>query len=293
MSDPATSLRRSAFSITATVLLTVAGAALLWLARDVILLGFLAVLIAVVFSFPVNALARVIGRGASVVLVLLLVVGAIAGFAVVAVPVLADEGRQVVETIPDALDRARTLLRREARKTGGAVGTPEKVTKTVQEQAESAGKAALSQVIPVALTTAEVLVTAVLVLVLAAFLVHAPDDYQRALRTLVPREHEASFDAALDPPRPRAPPLGRGDPRLDALDGRLHRDRPRGGGDPRLAAARAAHLLRHLRPVPRRDRERGARPARRALDVVRRSCSSPRGSTSGCTSSRATSCNRW
>ncbi len=176
------------------MLLTAAGAALLWIARDVLLLGFLAVLIAVVFSFPVNALARVIGRGASVVVVLLLVVGSIAGFAVVAVPALADEGRQVVETIPDALERARTLLRREARKTGGAVATPEKVTKTVQEQAESAGKAALSQVIPVALTTAEVLVTAVLVLVLAAFLVHAPEDYQRALRTLVPREHEPTFD---------------------------------------------------------------------------------------------------
>ncbi|MFL5435669.1 MAG: hypothetical protein ACJ784_14275, partial [Myxococcales bacterium] len=54
----------------------VAAIAALWLAREIVLLGFLGVLIAVVFSFPVNWISRLLPRGVAVIIVLLLLIGA-------------------------------------------------------------------------------------------------------------------------------------------------------------------------------------------------------------------------
>src|SRR5256885_16058428 len=53
----------------------VAVIAALWLAREIVLLGFLGVLIAVVFSFPFNLLSRVMPRAVAVILVLLALMG--------------------------------------------------------------------------------------------------------------------------------------------------------------------------------------------------------------------------
>jgi predicted PurR-regulated permease PerM len=55
-----------------------------------------------------------------------------------------------------------------------------------------AGAKAVSAVFDVVLGLTKV----ILVIVLAAFLVHRPDAYRRGLRQLVPREHEDAFDEA-------------------------------------------------------------------------------------------------
>src|SRR5437660_10731775 len=69
----------------------------LWLAREVLLLGFLGVLIAVVFSFPVDWLSRWMPRGVAGLLVLLLLGGLVAGLGALAGPILSRAARQLRE----------------------------------------------------------------------------------------------------------------------------------------------------------------------------------------------------
>jgi predicted PurR-regulated permease PerM len=165
----------------------------LWIVRDVLMLGFLAVLLAVLFSFPVNLLSRVMPRGLSVVLVLLAVIGGLSLFAWLAVPPLVDQGKQFLHTAPQALHKARGwVIRTAAQSPMGP--KPQEVTQKVTQKASNAVEELLSGLVPAALGTAELVFTAVLLLVMGAFLCHDPDSYRRAVRTLVPRTWEPHFD---------------------------------------------------------------------------------------------------
>lgn len=165
----------------------------LWALRDVLLLGFLAVLIAVVFTFPVDWLSRRIPRGLAVVAVLVTVLAGVGAFAWLAVPPLLAQGKQLIQTVPTAVDNAKVWIARTAR--ASRLGAkPQEVTQTVQEHATNAATGLFDQVVPAALGTVELGATAILLLVLAAFLAHAPHAYRDALRTLVPRDLEPHFD---------------------------------------------------------------------------------------------------
>jgi predicted PurR-regulated permease PerM len=106
--------RRRAVQVGLILLACAAGLAALWLAREVVLLGFLGVLIAVVFSFPVGWLSRVLPRGLAVLLVLIALVGATAGLIALAAPVLQREVDQLRESAPRAIERAQGSTRRGA-----------------------------------------------------------------------------------------------------------------------------------------------------------------------------------
>src|SRR5881392_1115030 len=92
----------------------VAVIAALWLAREIVLLGFLGVLIAVVFSFPVNWISRLLPRGVAVIIVLLLLVGAVVGLGLVIAPTLSREFGQLQQRVPKAVESARNYLSRSA-----------------------------------------------------------------------------------------------------------------------------------------------------------------------------------
>lgn len=167
--------------------------AALWQVREVLMLSFLAVLIAVVFSFPVGWLERHTGRGAAVLLTLLLLGGGLGTLAWAATPVLTEQGRALVRNAPEAMRSARGWLEHARRtvdpkqrlSTPAPPGAP---AVPVEKAAELA--------FPAALSLAETVTELVLTLVLAAFLVHQPRVYVRGVRRLVPRRHEATFDEA-------------------------------------------------------------------------------------------------
>jgi predicted PurR-regulated permease PerM len=165
----------------------------LWVIRDVLLLGFLAVLIAVVFTFPVDWLSRRLPRGLSVVLVLVAVLGGIGALGWLAVPPLATQGKHLAQTVPTAMKNARAWVARTAR--ASQLGErPKELTRKVQEHATNVAGDLAKQAIPAALSTVELIATAVLLLVMGAFLAHAPHAYRDALRTLVPPSFEPHFD---------------------------------------------------------------------------------------------------
>jgi predicted PurR-regulated permease PerM len=172
----------------------VAAAAALWLARNVLLLGFLAVLVAIVLSFPVNLLARWMPRGAATLIVLAMLFGGLAGVGVLAAPTLERAAAQLRETVPRvARDARRRIARVQAEATGTSPAPP---AQAAPPQAPEAMAEAGAKAVSAAFDVVVGLTKVILVLVLAAFLVHRPDAYRRGLRRLVPREHEEAFDEA-------------------------------------------------------------------------------------------------
>lgn len=172
----------------------IAAAAALWLAREVVLLGFLAVLVAVVFSFPVAWLSRVVPRGAAVLLVLAILFGALAGVAALAAPTISRQAAQLSETVPRTVRDVRRRLERVQQQAGGppAAARPSPAPAPSSELVGAAGAKAAEAAYGVLV----VLTEGILVLVLAAFLVYRPEVYRRGLRRLVPPAHEATFDEA-------------------------------------------------------------------------------------------------
>jgi predicted PurR-regulated permease PerM len=169
---------------TGLVLLAAAAAlALSWLAREVVLLAFVGVLIGVVFSFPVGWLSRVMPRSLAVVIVLLALIGAATLLVLVAAPQLSEQFSDLSEAAPRAVRDAERWLRERGQ-------TPAKVGERAQQ---ALGKAA-EVAVPALLGLVEGVTAIILVIVLGAFLVHAPDAYRRGLRRLVPKDRQEVFD---------------------------------------------------------------------------------------------------
>ena len=116
--------RRRAVQVGLILLACAAALALVWLAREVVLLGFLGVLIAVVFSFPVGWLSRVVPRGVAVLLVLVALVGAGIGIAALAAPTLQREVDELRERGPQAVKTFQGWLRRVQSSAGGTGISP-------------------------------------------------------------------------------------------------------------------------------------------------------------------------
>jgi len=186
--------RRRAVHVGLILLACAAALALLWLAREVILLGFVGVLIAVVFSFPVRWLSRLVPRGAAVLVVLAVLVGSTAGLVALAAPILQREFEQLKESAPRAIQKAQDWVR-QVQTTAGAGGKEGDKGQAAQKGSEVAAKVG-EKAVPALLAVVSGATAIVLVIVLGAFLVYQPDAYRRGVRLLVPKEHETVFDEA-------------------------------------------------------------------------------------------------
>ncbi len=194
---------RARDAVHAASLLLAAGSAIavFWFARHIVLLGFVAVLIATVFSFPINRLSRVIPRGLAVILVLLALLGLVYAIAAAASPVLSRQADQLQESAPRAISSVTTWLRRfQAQHVGpaaAAAGGVQRSTATAENQVPQA-VAVGAKALPALLGVLGGITEVVLVVVLAAFLVYRPEAYRDGLRRLVPRSREGVFEELWD-----------------------------------------------------------------------------------------------
>jgi predicted PurR-regulated permease PerM len=156
-----------------------------WLARDILLIAFLGVLIGVVFSYPVDLLARFMKRGLATLLVLLVLGGATTGVGFLVAPSITEQVNDLQESAPKAIKSARTWLRQQ-----GDAG--EKLQEGAGKVIDKAGEVA----VPALLGLVSGLTSIVLVIVLGAFVVSDPDLYKKGLRCLVPKASEKLFDEA-------------------------------------------------------------------------------------------------
>jgi predicted PurR-regulated permease PerM len=178
----------------AFLLLAVSGAVAVFVfAYHIVLLGFVALLVATVFSFPVDFLSRAVPRGVAVILVLLALLGLVYVLGSAAAPVLSRQAAQLQESAPRAIRSVETWLGRlqpqHAGKGGppSAPGRPSPPADSQVSQALAVGARALVGVLG---GVTEV----VLMIFLAAFLVYRPKTYREGLKKLVPRSREPAYD---------------------------------------------------------------------------------------------------
>jgi len=164
-------------------------------AQNVVLLGFLAILIAAMFCFPVGWLSRVMPRAAAVVLTVVLTLGMVGGMVAIATPVVVEQGKQLANGLPEATRKAEAWLRRAQRdKTVRQLTNGKDVAGMVKAKVPEAMET-VATLTPMALGhVVELVSTFVLLLVLAAFLVHSPSLYGKGVRSMLPRSFEPSFD---------------------------------------------------------------------------------------------------
>jgi predicted PurR-regulated permease PerM len=184
--------RRRAVQVGLILLACAGGLAALWLAREVVLLGFLGVLIGVVFSFPVRWLSSVMPRGLAVLLVLIALVAATTGLVALAAPVLQREVEQLRERAPRAIEKAQGWVRRVQSATGAGGSDKGEAVQKGPEVAAKVGEKA----VPALFAVVSGVTAVILVIVLGAFLVYQPDVYRKGVRLLIPAKHEGVFDEA-------------------------------------------------------------------------------------------------
>lgn len=164
-------------------------------AQNVLLLGFLAILIAAMFCFPVGWFSHVMPRAAAVVLTVVLTLGIVGGMVAIATPVVVEQGKQLLDGLPDATRKAEAWLRRAQRdRTVRQLTNGKDVAGMVKAKVPEAMET-VATLTPMALGhVVELVSTFVLLLVLAAFLVYSPSLYGRGIRSMLPRSFEPSFD---------------------------------------------------------------------------------------------------
>jgi len=164
-------------------------------AQNIVLLGFLGILLASMFSFPVGWLSRLIPRAAAVLLTVLLAFGVIGGVVAIATPVIVDQGKQLLDGLPDATKKAEAWLRRAQRdKTVRQLTNGKDVAGTLKAKVPEAVETVATLTPMMVGHVVELVSTVVLLVVLAAFLVYRPSLYEQGIRAMLPRSFEADFD---------------------------------------------------------------------------------------------------
>jgi len=199
-------VKKSAVHTGLILIAAIATAALAWIGKDVLLLGFLGLLIGVVFSFPVGWLSKVMPRGLAVLLTLLVFIGLFVLLGWLAADPLSEQVHALREGAPKALKGAKEWLSKLSGEVGGSGGAQASVqgggaqAGGGQEGAKAASPEMAARVSEKALPALMALLggatSIVLVVVIGAFLVYQPEVYRKGFRSLVPREHEAVFDEA-------------------------------------------------------------------------------------------------
>jgi predicted PurR-regulated permease PerM len=161
--------------------------------RDVWEMAFLGVVIAVLWSFPVGLLSRVMPRGVAT-LVSLLAFFALAGtITPLLVAPLIQEARQAEEKLPDALNRAKDWLKHQ-NGSGNSVKPVEKLADGMEKKTQKIEQGIMDGIGPALLKATSFGSSAAFIFVIALFFVFEPNTYRKYIRSAVPPAYEKEYD---------------------------------------------------------------------------------------------------
>jgi len=177
-------------------LLLVALALTLWAARDAVLLGFAAMLLAIAIHGIADGLLRVLPlpRPAALVIAALSLLGSIAAIFWLFGAQLAREVSGIVDRLPEAWERVRETL--EANPLGA--GLVFEIEKAASGNSEGSLQGILANIGGYALPLASGLTTALLVVFIAAFMTTSANSIRRGTLLLLPKGVDERVGDALD-----------------------------------------------------------------------------------------------
>lgn len=161
---------------------------------EVFLLGFFAVVLATLLTYPLDLLARWIPRPAALLLTLLALGVSLGAATTLAAPILVEEAGALAPQLSVALDQLNTAFQHARGGPFAALPAGDAVIAEIQRHLTAELTRLLSGAVPVALSFLGAIGLGIATLALAFFLAYQPDSYRAALRRLVPGEHEPVLD---------------------------------------------------------------------------------------------------
>ena len=201
---------------------------LIWFAHALFLVAFLGILFAIAVSAGVDQLQRLrIPRGAGAGLIVATFLGVLVGFGSWVAPTLRDQGAELRQKLPEAVDRVEQWIERRNSGLLGAIlsgdgapvpappatATPQKATPAPKltvagdsARAVSPLRARLSEqmsgagryLFPFITSTVEVVAGLLLIIFLSIYLAADPDLYRRGALTLLPARRRERGSQVLD-----------------------------------------------------------------------------------------------
>lgn len=169
------------------------------LVRNILLLGFVGVLFAVLLSYPVGLLSKWMPRGIATLISLLAVLACAAGFSAVLAPKIGEQFQAAVKSLPAAANQVSQWFHHFQRTSAvGQLSQGTNVAQHFSDRVSQFADAAVQAAVPAAKGIAELLSMFLFVFVMGAFLVYQPNLYRRGLKALVPRRHEHIFDETYE-----------------------------------------------------------------------------------------------
>lgn len=205
MQDSALSSRalvRAGATLLALVLIVVGA----WMARNILLLTFFAVVLATVLSLPITLMMRWMSRWMALGVILITLLGAAVGLGFVVAPTLVEQAHALVEQAPAAMEALRSWQGRIIGGHGSSTEPSSAPTKGDAPPAPGGGaadgtvipKPVKDNALPAMFALGQGLMSAMLVCIMAVFLVGSPDTYRDGVRLLVPDPWQPTFDEAWD-----------------------------------------------------------------------------------------------
>ena len=160
-----------------------------WRVYEAILIGFLAVLIAIVIHQPARLLARWIPFRVSFALVVLVFLGSMAGLAIALIPQLINQVAQLAAQLPETLNSLDAWLETKTRQPSGGV-----LSERINAQAtEFAGR-----VVSMSFDVVTIIIGSFAILVLAIFLAAQPGIYRDLLLRVAPSDSRDRWARVYD-----------------------------------------------------------------------------------------------
>ena len=149
--------------------------------RRYLALAFFAVVLAALLTYPIGLLHRWMRRSFATLITLLAVAGILGGALVLIVPTILDQGTQLVQQLPGAMQKVASHL-------------PEgRLRNLFQSPGSTELRRLVEYAAPLALGAGQALAEGFVVFVLAFFFAARPRAYYSTLLMLVPVEHEPVF----------------------------------------------------------------------------------------------------
>lgn len=165
----------------------------LWYLREALLLIFLAFIIAIGLAKPVQILRRNgFSRTTSVITTLVVTGFIVALLLVVLVPIVVDQVGTLIDELPAAAEEAQTAYNDQARHYGFLPeldSTDDLSAMNIEEFALSQAGAASRNIFPFLSNVGGAMANAIVVIVMAIFILSKPDVYVEGLLTIMPRDY--------------------------------------------------------------------------------------------------------
>lgn len=167
----------------------------LWLVRDILFIGFAAILLAVLFSLLVDRLDRVVPRGVATAVALVVFLGLVVGFWVVAWPRIQGQVTTLANEVPRILGDTVSWIRGQYQSL--SPGSDGQVESSMQQRLRDEAMNMVAGALPLLNTAMGTLTGLIVTLFAAVFLVLDPDTYVEGFLRLVPEAGRPRLRTAL------------------------------------------------------------------------------------------------